>query len=178
MEGSIRQIVANRAPQRHKKAGHRSWAARSGKITGGNRGDIMSVAKRSALMARIRGKHTNPERTIAALLLSAGFKFEQHTNDLPGRPDIAFRTLRVAIFIDGDFWHGWRFPLWKAKLTMPWQSKIETTRKRDQRNFRKLRQQGWRVLRIWEHQVERDSSRCVNRITSALKVAAVADVAE
>lgn len=151
-----------------KRAGHRRWAARNGVLPGGNRGDVMSAATRSALMARIRGKDTKPERLVAEHLERSGLSFERHAKDLAGTPDIVFRTERVVVFIDGDFWHGWRFPLWKEKLTPYWQEKIEATRRRDARNFRRLRYQGWTVLRIWEHQVESDLARCVNRILEVL----------
>jgi DNA mismatch endonuclease (patch repair protein) len=78
----------------------------------------------------------------------------------------------VVVFIDGDFWHGWRFPLWKSKLTDPWQQKIEATRRRDHRNFRRLRQLGWLVIRIWEHQIEQDFGRAMERIRVALQLRA------
>lgn len=66
----------------------------------------MSVSQRRALMGRIRGKDTLPERQIMQLLRDHGMEFETHARDLPGRPDIIFRDERLAIFIDGDFWHG------------------------------------------------------------------------
>lgn len=130
----------------------------------------MSVEKRSALMSRIRGQDTGPEKTVAVELEARGLTFEKHTKDLPGRPDIVFRDDQLAVFIDGDFWHGWRFPLWKHKLNMKWQDKINATRARDQRTFRTLRRAGWTVIRIWEHQVEADAVRCVERIISAMKI--------
>jgi len=116
----------------------------------------------------IRGKGTGPETTITGLLRRRRLRFETHAKDLPGRPDIVFRKRKIAVFIDGDFWHGWRFPLWEHKLTPKWREKIGKTRARDQRNFRKLRRAGWRVLRIWEHQVERDPEACVKKIVSVL----------
>ncbi|MFC1597370.1 very short patch repair endonuclease [Planctomycetota bacterium] len=128
----------------------------------------MSAEKRSAVMSRIRGTGTGPERTIVTELEARGFEFEQHARDLPGRPDIVFREKLVVVFVDGDFWHGWRFPLWKHKLSEKWQDKIDATRARDKRNFRRLRRDGWTVLRIWEHQVETSPESCVNRITTAL----------
>lgn len=128
----------------------------------------MTPEKRSALMSRIKGKDTGPERAISALLAAKGLLFETHCRDLPGRPDFVFRSERLAVFVDGDFWHGWRFPLWRGKLSEKWQEKIAANRARDQRNFRKLRGQGWRVVRIWEHQVENDPDLCVVRIVSAL----------
>ena len=124
---------------------------------------------RSRVMARIKGKGTGPELRLAALLSEAGLAWEGHARDLPGRPDFVFRDRRVAVFVDGDFWHGWRFPLWKKKLAPYWRNKIETNRRRDLRNFRKLRRTGWLVLRIWEHEVERDAGRCVDRIAAAVQ---------
>ena len=150
----------------------RTWAPRGGIVPGGNRGDIMSVATRSALMSRIRDKNTTPERLVVEHLDLSGLAFEQHVRELPGRPDIVLRHERIVVFIDGDFWHGWRFPLWKSKLTDRWQQKIEATRRRDQRNFRRLRQLGWLVIRIWEHQIEQDFGRAMKRIRVALRLRA------
>jgi DNA mismatch endonuclease (patch repair protein) len=133
-----------------------------------HRGDIMSVEKRSRVMARIKGKGTGPELRLAALLSEVGLAWESHARDLPGRPDFVFRDRRVAVFVDGDFWHGWRFPVWRDKLSEAWEAKIEATRLRDCRNFRRLRRSGWRVVRIWEHQLARDPEGSVARVKKAL----------
>jgi DNA mismatch endonuclease (patch repair protein) len=119
-------------------------------------------------MARIRGKNTGPERMVGKGLAERGMQFECHPVDLPGRPDIIFRHAKVAVFIDGDFWHGWRFPLWQKKLSAKWQDKIAGNRARDERGFRRLRRMGWRVIRIWEHQVEQDMPRCIERIVATI----------
>jgi DNA mismatch endonuclease (patch repair protein) len=134
-------------------------------------GDIMSPEKRSALMSRIRGKDTAPERTMCRLLRLRKMHFTKHANDLPGRPDIVFRRIKLAVFIDGDFWHGWRFPLWQHKLAPKWREKISTNRARDKRNFRKLRGLGWTLVRLWEHQVDTSSVECLNRIIRARAIA-------
>lgn len=149
------------------KAGHRTWAARNAPVPGGHGGDIMSPETRSRVMACIKGKNTKPERIIFSALDECGVAFVRHATNLPGRPDIMFPDARLVVFIDGDFWHGWRFPLWKHKLSDGWQKKIAETRKRDQRNFRKLRRSGWSVIRIWEHQIEKDIAACVSRVLSA-----------
>lgn len=151
----------------HRKAGHRSWAAGNAPVPGGHQGDIMTPETRSRVMARIKGKNTSPERTICTRLRRRGVYFTTHAKDLPGRPDIVFRRAKLAIFIDGDFWHGWRFPLWEHKLSENWRNKIAATRERDRRNFRKLRRLGWKVLRIWEHEIERAPEKCIDRILSA-----------
>ena len=127
-------------------------------------GDIMSPEKRSAVMARIKGKDTGPERRIAAALTELGLAWESHSRDLPGRPDFVFREEKVAVFVDGDFWHGWRFPMWREKLSEKWEAKIDATRRRDARNHRRLRQMGWKVVRLWEHQVVKDSSACIAKV--------------
>ena len=133
-----------------------------------HRGDIMSPETRSALMSRIRGKDTGPERIVASKLKELGLEFESHTRDLPGRPDFVFREEKVAVFVEGDFWHGWQFPRWRDKLSEKWEIKIEQNRKRDARNHRRLRRMGWRVVRVWEHQIQNDLPSCVERIRSSI----------
>jgi DNA mismatch endonuclease (patch repair protein) len=154
-----------------RKAGHRRWAPRGGKVPGRHRGDIMSQETRSVLMSRIRGTNTSPERVIAEGLAKLGYAPDRHPTDLPGRPDFVFRKLRLAVFVDGDFWHGYRFPLWKHKLAPWWREKIQKNRERDRANFARLRRRGWRLIRIWEHQVECKPERCFERIVAAIKLA-------
>lgn len=128
----------------------------------------MSPETRSIVMSRIRGRDTGPERVVAAALKARGLRFEQHARDLPGRPDFVFRSAKVALFVDGDFWHGWRFPAWRHKLSEKWEAKIEGNRRRDLRNFARLRRAGWIVIRLWEHQVERDLEGCLKRVPPLL----------
>lgn len=133
-----------------------------------HRGDIMSPEKRSALMARIKGRDTGPELQMGLMLKQSRIRYETHARDLPGRPDFVFRRARVAVFVDGDFWHGWRFPTWRLKLSEKWEEKIAANRRRDTRNHAKLRRSGWTVVRIWEHQMERDPGACLRRILIAV----------
>lgn len=126
-----------------------------------HKGDIMSPEKRSAVMARIKGKDTGPEKQLAAALAKNGLSWESHARDLPGRPDFVFREQWIAVFVDGDFWHGWRFPQWRHKLSEKWEAKIDGNRRRDVRNHRLLRGRGWTVVRLWEHQVAKDIDACV-----------------
>lgn len=152
----------------NRKAGHRRWAAGNGRVAGKHCGDIMSPEKRSRLMSRIAGKNTGPERSLESSLTNRGLCFDRHAADLPGRPDFVFRDHKIAVFVDGDFWHGYQFPLWEHKLSSFWRQKISATRKRDARNFRKLRRDGRKVVRIWEHQVETDPELCADRIVELL----------
>lgn len=115
-------------------------------------------------MARIKGKDTGLEMRLAEAFREQGLQWESHVKDLPGRPDFVFRAAMVAVFVDGDFWHGWRFSQWRHKLSEHWEAKIEANIRRDMRNHRRLRRSGWRVIRIWEHQVERDVDACLARV--------------
>lgn len=81
---------------------------------------------------------------------------------MPGNPDIIFRRRRAVIFVDGDFWHGRRWPARRARLLQGsnadyWIAKIEGNRKRDQLRSRELRRLGWLVIRVWESDVRRDA---------------------
>lgn len=133
-----------------------------------HRGDTMSPETRSAVMARIKGKDTLPERQVAALLSPHGLSWESHAADLPGRPDLVFRDAMVVVFVDGDFWHGWRFPQWRDKLSEEWKAKIQRNRERDVRNQRKLRRMGWKVVRLWEHQISDNPDSVKRRVLVAL----------
>lgn len=133
-----------------------------------HRGDIMSAETRSAVMARIKGRDTGPEQRMEAMLRRLRRRYETHSKDLPGRPDFVFRRAKVAVFVDGDFWHGWRFPAWRLKLSEKWEAKIDANRRRDRRNHARLRRAGWTVIRIWEHQLKRDPDTCLQRVLDAL----------
>jgi len=75
----------------------------------------------------------------------------------------------VIVFIDGDFWHGYRFPAWEEKVSDFWKNKISKNRERDVRNHRKLRKMGWTVIRMWQHEIERDLDGSIIRIIEAVK---------
>ena len=119
-------------------------------------------------MSRIRGMDTSIEMAVRRELWRRGYRYRKNVMSLPGRPDVVFPGARVVVFVDGDFWHGYRYPAWKRKLSAYWDAKLRRNRARDQRNFAKLRRAGWRVLRVWEHDVKRDLGVCVDRIAEVL----------
>ena len=130
--------------------------------------DNLTPAQRSYMMSRVRSKNTKPELDIRRRLFARGLRFRIHDRRLAGCPDVVFARARVVVFVDGDFWHGWRFPSWSHKLAPYWREKIARNRHRDACNFRKLRRSGWRVIRIWEHEVEQSAEKCVERILAAV----------
>ena len=131
--------------------------------------DRLTRAQRSYNMSRIRGFDTSLEVAVRRELRRIGLRFRANVMSLPGRPDLVFSSVKLIVFIDGDFWHGFRYPAWKRRLPAFWRAKIERNRARDVRNFARLRRQGWRVLRIWEHQVERDLVACIRRVVAAVR---------
>lgn len=131
--------------------------------------DNLTPEQRSYMMSHVRSTDTTPELTVRKLAHARGLRFQKHCAWLPGRPDLVFAASKVVVFVDGDYWHGWRFPAWRDKLSTYWKEKIERNRTRDKRNFEKLRRAGWLVIRVWEHEVERDAGRCVGRIEAAVR---------
>lgn len=130
--------------------------------------DHMTPEQRSHAMSRVKLRDGPLEREIQERLRRRGLRFRKHVKSLPGSPDIVFGKEKVAIFVDGDFWHGWRLPAWEHKLSPFWREKLRANRRRDRRNFRKLRDSGWRVIRIWQHQIKQDPERCMRCIMDAL----------
>lgn len=137
--------------------------------------DNMTREQRSRTMSRIRSKDTKCEVTMRSLLHGRGWRFRVHASNLPGCPDIVFPRFRVAVFIDGDFWHGWRFDQWSHKLGPYWREKITRNRARDRQHASTLRSLGWRVVRLWEHQVERHPEKCLKKIEDILALSLAAN---
>lgn len=131
--------------------------------------DNLSKAQRHRCMSVVRTRNTDIERVIQRELRRIGVRFRTHVPELVGRPDIVVMEARLAIFIDGDFWHGYRFPEWKNRISKFWRLKISLNRRRDKLNFARLRRQGWQVIRLWQHEVKRNPEGCVATIRRALQ---------
>lgn len=144
-------------------------------IKGRNRATNFGLLTRSQLMTRVKSRgNVTTELRMAQLLRKAGLRGWRRHLPLPGRPDFAWPAYRVAVFVDGCFWHGHDCgknisPRTNAKA---WREKIQNNRRRDRRAARQLRQRGWSVLRVWECQLRRSPERCVTRIRRALQMRA------
>lgn len=130
--------------------------------------DNLTPEQRSYMMSRVRSTDTGPELVVRSLVHARGLRFRKHCSWLPGRPDLVFASSRVAVFVDGDYWHGWRFASWRKTLSPYWRQKIERNRRRDRQTSHRLRKDGWVVLRLWEHDIERNPTRCVDRIEAVV----------
>ena len=120
-------------------------------------------------MTSVRSKDTEIEIAVRRAVHARGLRFRKHVRSLPGTPDIVFSGARVVVFVDGDFWHGRRFPAWQHKLSPYWDAKIERNRQRDRKNFARLRRKGSLVLRVWEHDVLADVEGVADRIEAAVR---------
>ena len=121
-------------------------------------------------MSKICSKYTKVERLVFKELRKKGIYFRTHYNKAIGNPDIALPRKKKAVFIDGDFWHGYQYARLKKRLPKKyWVPKIEKNIKRDKRNRNKLRKEGWSVLRVWEHEIYDDIDRCAKNIIVFLK---------
>ena len=130
---------------------------------------LFSGLTRSELMSRIRSRgNKKTELALLDLLRKHKLKGWRRHQPLPGTPDFVFRKERLALFVDGCFWHGCLMhssPPVKNRAF--WKRKLDANKTRDRKVTRTLRSQGWRVLRIWEHDLRREQY-CVNRILRAL----------
>lgn len=132
-------------------------------------------AAASKVGAANKRKNTSPELLLRRALWAAGVRYRLHAADLPGRPDLVIRHAHVAVFCDGDFWHGKNWPRRRAKLEAGWNAsywvkKIERNRERDRQAAKALRAQGWHVVRVWESDVRRDPQQAVLRVQRAMRL--------
>lgn len=132
----------------------------------------MSSLARSEIMARVRSRNTRPELILRSSLWSRGFRYRLNARIFDVRPDFVFPRQRVAVFVDGCFWHGC-----PAHYTRPvsrrdyWAGKLQQNVLRDVRQTQELEAAGWRTVRIWEHEVSSDLNAAVARVASAVAAA-------
>ena len=129
--------------------------------------DTLAPEARSRLMSRIRGKGTSIDLKMEKILARSGARFEMYPR-MTGRPDFASRRRRIAVFCDGDFWHGYRYHEKKKPAGRYWRDKIERNMARDRYVTRRLRREGWSVLRFWEHDIHGNPDKCARRVRRKL----------
>jgi len=108
-------------------------------------------------MSRIRGKDSASEMRLRRLIHGMGFRYRLHVKNLPGTPDLVFPARKAVIFMHGCFWHrhqGCRLARMPKSRIAFWREKLEANRRRDGENVSRLNELGWRVLVIWECQMQ------------------------
>src|SRR3989338_4576211 len=127
--------------------------------------DKFDKRTRSRIMSKIRSANTGIEMVLRKALRKNGLSgYKLHYNII-GKPDIVFPKNKLAIFVDGDFWHGYN---WKKLGKVPpkkyWQKKIQKNIDRAKKYNKMLKKDGWKVIRLWEHEVKKNAEKCINKI--------------
>lgn len=134
--------------------------------------DTVPQKTRSRIMRSVGTRNTGPEVAVRKLLSSLGYRYRLHRRDLPGTPDIVFAGRRKVVFVHGCFWHGHRCrygKLPKSKIEY-WRPKIENNRKRDAKNMKSLRDEGWKAAVVWQCELrnERNAQKKLKAFLGAL----------
>jgi DNA mismatch endonuclease Vsr len=131
--------------------------------------DNLTPPQRKKNMTNIRSKNTGPEKMVFHALKKKKVYFCPHPQGIFGRPDLVFRRVKVAVFVDSDFWHGH-----PSRLIMPrtnkayWRKKIELNRERDKIVNRELRNLGWKVVRVWEYDIKHNLDKAISKILTSV----------
>ena len=123
--------------------------------------------QRSKIMSKIRGKNTKPELLFRKALWKKNVRFRVDSKQLPGRPDVSIKKYKLAIFIDGEYWHGYNWDKRKPKLKTNrrfWIPKIERNMQRDREVNQQLNEMGYTVFRFWSHEIEDNLKICINDV--------------
>ena len=118
--------------------------------------DVHNKEIRSYNMSRIKGKKTKPEEVVAKYLFANGFRYRRNVRGLPGTPDIVLKKYRTVIFVNGCFWHcheGCKWFVLPETNAEFWKKKFDCNRERDKQNYKKLQDDGWNVIIVWECEI-------------------------
>lgn len=130
---------------------------------------LFATEQRRQMMSRIKGRDTGPELSLRRNIWALGLRYRLQYRIGRTRPDMVFVRARLAVFVDGCFWHGC-----PQHSTMPknnrdfWERKLRRNRERDAENTHSLEAEGWRVLRLWEHEIQASPADCARRIAVML----------
>ena len=134
--------------------------------------DHLTPEQRRRCMQANRSRDTKPEQMLARELWRRGYRYRRNVRGVPGSPDICFKSKKVAVFVDGDFWHGNNWEVQKQRIKTNrdfWYSKIERNQARDRRVNQRLTSMGWKVLRFWETDIKKHLSRCADQVEDVLR---------
>jgi DNA mismatch endonuclease (patch repair protein) len=124
-------------------------------------------------MSRIRSKDTSIEKKLGKAMWAAGLRYRKNVRSVYGVPDFTFKSKKIAIFCDSEFWHGKKFlegEHFKKNIEF-WENKIKRNIQRDKEVNEKLKADGWKVIRFWGKEIEKELSKCVQKVLSAYNAA-------
>jgi DNA mismatch endonuclease (patch repair protein) len=131
-----------------------------------------TTKERSKLMSKIRGKDTKPEVMFRKALWAKGYRYRKNVKKLPGKPDVLLNKFKLAIFIDGEFWHGYNWEEKKKTIKSNrafWIPKIERNMQRDEQVEIELGELGFTVMRFWEQQIKKDLDTCLDEVITYIE---------
>ena len=126
-----------------------------------------TTQKRSKIMSKIRGKNTKPELLFRKALWKKNVRYRIDSKKLPGKPDVSIKKYNLAIFIDGEFWHGYQWDETKEVIKSNrsfWVPKIERNMQRDRQVNQELFEMGYTVFRFWSKEILTDLDQCINDV--------------
>lgn len=129
--------------------------------------DRHTPEQRSYNMSQIKSVNTKPEIFVFKVLDNMGIKYQKHFN-IYGKPDVAFQDKKIAVFINGEFWHGRRFNKERETYKEFWVTKIKHNMIRDRKNYNLLKNEGWTVVNIWDKDIKKHPKREMNKIMRLL----------
>ena len=134
--------------------------------------DVHDKKTRSYNMSQIKGKNTKPEKIVRKYLFSQGFRYRTNDRRLPGTPDIVLPKYKTVVFVNGCFWHAHQGCKWfvppKSNSEF-WQKKFAYNIERDERNYKQLRELGWKIIIIWECEIRHgDAVKALKKLASEI----------
>lgn len=135
--------------------------------------DVLNAEQRHKCMSRIKSKDTSIEVSLRRALWKKGYRYRKNYSALPGKPDIVLTKYRIAIFCDGELFHGKNWEVLKPRLLKGnnpdfWVKKIERNMKRDDENDKKLLFLGWTVIHFWGNDILKNTDQCVKVVEEAI----------
>ncbi len=132
--------------------------------------DVLTQEQRKLNMSHIRAKNTMPEVKLRKVLSAAGIRGHRIHFNLLGKPDIVFTKKKIAIFIDGCFWHKCPICFQEPETRKEfWMKKIQSNIDRDKKVNKQLKDDGWKVMRFWEHDVRKNPDKVVKKISAMIE---------
>ncbi len=134
--------------------------------------DILTKSQRTKNMQAIRSHGTKAEKKLAISIWNKGYRYRKNNNTVFGKPDITFKKLKIAVFVDSEYFHGrnWQTNKYRIKTNRKfWWKKIEANMVRDRLVTKTLKKEGWKVLRYWDTEVNKKLGHCIAEIEQTIK---------
>ncbi len=134
--------------------------------------DKLTPEQRKKCMRANKSKGTKPELALAKAMWALGLRYRKNSGSIFGKPDFSFKKYKVAVFVDGEFWHGKDWEQRKAEIKGNrefWIAKIERNIRRDMEVTGRLKAEGWTVLRFWSNDVVKDTTSCAEKVKEIIR---------